>query len=200
MANASRAVAIFDFDHTLIKGDSLWPFLVYLAGWLRSLAALAEGVVLLGWRRLRGEKNPDSRTFLKQHLLHRLLTGRASSDIAQATARLYRWQKWNEPVLEALRDHHRQGHVIVVASGGLNLYLPELLRGLPCDALICTEIGMENNSATGAMTKGNCVRAQKAERIKEWLQANGPFTESWGYGNYPHDVPMLNLLKHRILV
>jgi phosphoserine phosphatase len=102
--------------------------------------------------------------------------------------------------MAALREHNAAGDVIVIASGGLNLYLPELLIDVPHAALICTDIGMQNNVATGEMINGNCVRLRKAERVSEWLAANGPFGESFGYGNYPHDVPMMNLVKHRIIV
>ncbi|MDD3371960.1 MAG: haloacid dehalogenase-like hydrolase, partial [Alphaproteobacteria bacterium] len=68
------------------------------------------------------------------------------------------------------------------------------------DALICTDIGVENGVITGDMIHGNCVRLKKAERVEAWLAEHGPFDESFGYGNYPHDVPMLNLVKHRIIV
>jgi phosphoserine phosphatase len=50
------------------------------------------------------------------------------------------------------------------------------------------------------MTKGNCVRLRKAERVAEWLQDNGPFDDTYGYGNAPHDLPMLELLNHKIIV
>ncbi len=42
----NTTLAVFDFDHTLITGDSLWPFLAAVAGWPRALLALAEGVGL----------------------------------------------------------------------------------------------------------------------------------------------------------
>jgi phosphoserine phosphatase len=102
--------------------------------------------------------------------------------------------------MRALRDHHAQGDKIVIASGGLDLYLPELLQNIPYDALICTQIGTSDDIVTGEMINGNCVRLRKAELVGAWLAANGPFEQSFGYGNYPHDVPMLGLLKHRIIV
>ena len=46
----------------------------------------------------------------------------------------------------------------------------------------------------------NCVRKWKAQMLSEYLGTVEPFAESWGYGNFPHDVPMLNLLKHQIIV
>jgi len=194
----SKKVAVFDFDHTLITGDSFWPFLSYVAGKRRTYAALSEGLVALGLR--RGEKEESARTFIKRHLLHRLLAGRSSEELKEPAIRTRLWQKENTPLIRKLREHHEAGDAIVIASGGLDLYLPECLRDIPYDALICTDIGIKAGVVTGEMINGNCVRLKKAERVGKWLAMNGPFDESFGYGNYPHDVPMMELVKHRIIV
>ena len=38
--NDARKLAVFDFDHTLIEGESLWQFMIYVAGAPR---AFSEG-------------------------------------------------------------------------------------------------------------------------------------------------------------
>ncbi len=195
-----KRVAIFDCDDTLIHGDSLMPFLVYAAGRARAYAALAIALAGYPLHGLRNRPQETLRTYLKSRLLHRLLKGKRRADLAAATAQIMSWRKINPPMIKALQEHKEKGDVIVIASGSLDLYLPELLYDMPYDALICTTIGIEDGVITGCMTQGNCVRQRKAERIREWLDANGPFEESFGYGNYPHDVPMLNLVKHRIIV
>ncbi|MDR3450754.1 MAG: HAD-IB family hydrolase [Alphaproteobacteria bacterium] len=198
-----QKLAIFDFDHTLVAGDSFWPFLEYASGCAATYAALAEGLARFALHRAQGGQGggrEEMRTFLKAFLLRRLIAGKNQETIVAAAARTRLWQKMNAPVMHELREHHEKGHKILIASGGLDLYLPELLRDVPHDALICTDIGMQNGVATGEMIHGNCVRLRKAERVGEWMAANGPFDESWGYGNYPHDVPMLTLVKHRIIV
>jgi phosphatidylglycerophosphatase C len=203
MFDTSRKLAVFDFDHTLIEGDSLWPFLVYVAGKPRAAAALCEAFIVFAACFLKNKKDPrlaDWRSFLKGRLLHRLLGGRKMDDLRAAIERLCQWQKWNKPVREALLDHYNKGHQILIASGGLDLYLPELLKDLPPRALICTRVEQCNGIVTGAMPSGNCVRTRKAEILARYIEKNGPFAESWGYGNFPHDLPMLDLLTHRIIV
>lgn len=192
-----KKVAVFDFDHTLITGDSFWPYLGYAVGKAQTYAALTEALAKLGLRR---EQGADVRTFVKDHLLRRLLAGKKREQLNAAAVKTRLWQKENAPVMRRLREHRAKGDVIVIASGGLDLYLPEVLRDIPYDALICTDIGVENGIVTGEMINGNCVRLRKAERVAQWLAANGPFDEGYGYGNYPHDVPMMNLVKHRIIV
>ena len=195
-----RQVAIFDFDHTLITGDSFWPYLSYVAGKACAYGALADGLAQLGIARAQATTPVEARSFLKAHLLRRLLAGRKIEDLHHAAEKTRLWQMEIAPVTKALRRHKESGAVIVIASGGLDLYLPALLRDLPYDALICTDIGVENGLVTGAMINGNCVRDRKAERVAQWLATQEPFEESWGYGNYPHDLPMMNLVQRRIIV
>ncbi len=201
--NEKRVLAVFDFDHTLITGDSMWPFLTDFAGWPRVLFSLSEAVLLLAIRYFKNKNDPaltDPRTFIKAHLLRHLLQGTPLHRFRPAIEATCRWQQWIAPMRQKLLDHHARGHHIVIASGSLDIYLPQLVKDLPHHALLCTRMEVIHDYTTGNMLSGNCVRQRKAEIVGEYIAAHGPFDESWGYGNFPHDVPMLNLLTHRILV
>ena len=201
--NGITTLAVFDFDDTLIKGDSLWPFLVNVAGPFRAALALADALYQFARRYLKDKNDPeiaDRRTFIKAHMLRRVLAGHTVPDLASAVEKLRGWVRWNEPVRRALFEHYEKGHQIAIVSGGLDLYLPELLSALPPRALICTRMEARDGVLTGEMLSGNCVRNRKAEILGNYIAKNGPFAESWGYGNFPHDVPMLELVKHRIIV
>ena len=174
-------LAVFDFDGTLIKGDSLWAFFAFVAGWPRVMLGIAKA--LRQWPREKQEKN--LRTFVKAYLLRYLLAGKTPEQLAPAIERLARWRQWNEEVYEALREHHRAGHRIVIATGALDLYLATLLKGAPYHAVLCTEIGIEGGVITGIMTSGNCVRIGKMKRLLAYLTAEGPFTDSWGTATRP---------------
>lgn len=194
-------LAVFDFDGTLVENDSFFPFLGFIAGWPQTALAFSEALALFASRRL--QKDPaaeDHRTFIKARMMERLLAGKPVDAILPAVSRLRGWRRWKESVRTELLRHHAAGHHIVIASGGLDLYLPHLLDDVPHHAIICTQVGIADGKITGAMVSGNCVRARKAERIAEYMARHGPFAESWGYGNLPHDLPMLGLMKHRIVV
>ena len=195
IASGEPTIAVFDFDDTLVASDSMWPFLVAMAGWPRTFFSLI--VALLRY----AVKRPGNiRTFVKDHLIRDLLKGYEVDDLIPAIELLQSWQKPIEATMEALRDHHARGHHIVIASGGLDLYLPALLENVPHDALICTTIEVKDGIVTGRMVAGNCVRERKAELVAAYIEQHGPFMSSWGYGNLPHDLPMLNLMKHRVIV
>ncbi len=195
-----KKVAIFDFDDTLIIGDSLFPFMAFSAGTLPLYAALSASAGAYAFRRVAGKPDADLRTFLKSSFLRYFMKGKTPADIADIVAKTLAWRKLNEPIVRELRKHRENGDVVVIASGSLSLYLPTLLRDIPHDVLLCTDVGVKEGVITGDMPNGNCVRRRKAERVKAWLDANGPFADSFGYGNPPDDLPMLDLVNHKTLI
>lgn len=198
-----KPLAVFDFDHTLVKDDSMWQFFVLLAGWPQTALAFTKAVANFAWLHFvrQENRNPvDRGTFLKQQMLQQLIAGKTLKHCAEAAARLKDTLRWDEKMRATLQDHYDKGHHVVIASGSLDLYLPHLLQGLPHHALLCTEIAVSVDVATDVMSKGNCVRDGKAARVAAYMSENGPFGESWGYGNFPDDVPMMNLMKYRVIV
>ena len=99
----TKRVAVFDFDHTLVTGDSFWPYLSYVVGKVRTYAALTEGLVLFGARRVRGEVGEGGRTFMKDYLLRRLLAGKTLDQLHDAAVKTRAWQVENTPVMRSLR-------------------------------------------------------------------------------------------------
>lgn len=195
----TRRIAIFDFDGTLVGGDSLLPYLRRVAGRMRSglvfARAIRAGVMSTG-------ANPDDdlRTRIKSGMLHRALAG-APLGVAQAAAeRMRPWPRWHAPTLNALKRHADAGDTIVVATGGLSLYIPTLLDGLPVHRILATEMEVRDGVLTGHMQGGNCVRAEKARRVAALLRELGPFDETHGYGNRPSDLPFLALMSHPTVI
>jgi len=189
-----RAAAFFDFDGTLVKGDSLLPFLGFTVGWLRLGWAFALSLV---WPE---KGHPDWRTGVKAALLYRTLKGVPADRARAAAKKLSPLKLWKEPAHGALLKLKHDGAVIVVATGALSLYIGRLVEDLPVDHIIATDMEEHDGILTGRMAGGNCVRAEKARRVDAFMRTHGPFEETWGYGNAPHDLPMLALLTHQTVV
>ncbi len=117
----------------------------------------------------------------------------------QAVAALQKQLRWLDRIRERLVWHKERGDTIAVASGGLDLYLPAILQDLGVDHLLCTEMAVADGRVTGLL-KGNCVRQEKARRVAALIAATGPYDEIWAYGNAPHDLPMMELATHKIVV
>jgi len=190
----TRGVAFFDFDGTLVKGDSLIPYLGYAAGWPRTLFSFARAL-------LKPDKNQmDWRTGVKAALLRHTLKGIPYEQARAAASKLAPLRMWKEVAHKALLRHKADGYTIVVATGALELYIHQLLADLPVDLVIATEMEVKDGILTGAIQGGNCVRQEKARRVEAYLKTHGPFDVSYGYGNAPHDLPMLALLDHKTVI
>lgn len=197
------SLAVFDFDDTLYHGDSMWVFFALVAGWPRVVWAFLESLAQFAaehFVRKADRTRVDRGTFFKAQMLQRLIAGRTIAALQEPIASLCRSAQWNEKMCGALKEHYDKGHHLVIASGSFSLYLPELAKNLPPHALLCTDVGVSGGIATGDMPLGNCVRQGKADRVAAYMKEHGPFGESWGYGNFPDDIPMMNLMKYRVIV
>ncbi len=194
-------IAFFDFDGTLVHGDSLLPFLSLIVGKRRARLSLMRAVhAAIQLHARRRQLGDDIRTSVKAILLRMTLTDVPVTEAAAAAEKLAGWVRWNGMILDALKTHQDAGRQVVVATGALDLYMPVLLREIGIDALLATRLESVNGVLTGHMEGGNCVRALKARRVAAYLDQFGPFAETWGYGNRPSDIPMLELLQNRIIV
>ena len=199
MESPGTGIAIFDFDDTLIAGDSLPRFLDEVAGVVRTRVAMVGAAV--GALAAHGVRRPPGADFpgsVKALLLRTILTDIPAAVAYDAARRLKARLRWLTPQLEALHRHAAAGHRVVVASGALDVYLPILLEGLPVNDILATDMELRDGRLTGRLASGNCVRAQKAERVRPLLAATGG--PSWGYGNRPSDLPMLALVGHPTIV
>lgn len=188
-----RAVAIFDFDGTLVQGDSLPAFVSCCVGWPRTLLAAAVAC-------LASLGAADRRTAFKAMWLKLVLRGFAAERLPSVLERLAQRLVWIEQSRARLQWHKERGDIIVIASGGLDVYLSHILRAYAPDHCLCTVMEQAEGRLTGVMVGGNCVREEKARRVQELLQSLGAHGEVWAYGNLPHDLPMLRLATHQIIV
>ncbi len=189
----TRAVACFDFDGTLVTGDSLPAFVSCCVGWPRTLVtALAAALLTL--------RAPDRRTAFKALWLKWTLKDFPLARLPEVQAKLEQKLRWLEPQRARLAWHKERGDIVVIASGGLDVYLAHILRAYAPDHILCTVMAQADGKLTGVMQGGNCVRQEKARRVAELLQQLAPHGEVWAYGNLPHDLPMLALAEHRIIV
>lgn len=189
-----RGVAVFDFDKTLIRQGSLKLLLQTLvpAGPLLWAVLRAAGRA--------GRAGGDRLEVLRRDLLHRTLAGVPLNAVRAAAQAMSARLEWKPDLLEAYAWHCRQGHSILIASGGLACYLDVLLaaKGLAYDALFATEMVVDGGILTGEMASPSCTWQTKAERVRDWLAAHAG--ESWGYGNLPNDAAMLALVDHPMAV
>lgn len=191
--------AFFDFDATLTTKDTLLPWLIALHGRKKTLRVLASVLLNVG-RDMPADlllKRLQARNIVKEKLFERLVKGVPVGDALAAGLEMGRKIIWKEDIVKEIARHQTQGHCVVIATGAQTLYIEPLVRErFGVLHVIGTDLEEKNGILTGLMIHGNCVRVRKKERVQAWIEKNGPFDEIWGYGNAPHDLPMLQLCNH----
>lgn len=195
------AFAFFDFDDTLAKGDSIFPFLLYSIkrgiAPRRQLFKAAAGF-------LRWKVQPSSGRAVKEMSLS-YIQGRTVEEmdnIARDFFREVQQKAFFEDAAPELFRLREQGVKIVVVSASSDLYMKVLPEFLPVDAVISTVCETADGRYTGKIGK-NCKGEEKVRRIHEWLEAQGLCIDkekSHGYGDSPSDAPMLLLTASPNLV
>ncbi|HYW56876.1 MAG TPA: HAD family hydrolase [Polaromonas sp.] len=193
-ATGTIEVAAFDFDGTLTRGDTFLPYLQQGLGWPRFLLALVQSAPWLGAYAVGLMSNHRA----KARLLKVSLGGRSLQETAQWSADFvarYLPGQWQKQTMDRLPEHQRLGHRCVMVSASPGIYLHQVGQLLKLDAVICTELEVDEGTLTGRMLTANCHGEEKVRRLKAWLAENvgqRPMVLH-AYGDTQGDVPMLNL-------
>ncbi|MGH6638786.1 MAG: HAD-IB family hydrolase [Polaromonas sp.] len=197
-------IAAFDFDGTLTRRDTFTPFLARGLGWPRFLWALLRCSPWLAGYALRLVRNDVA----KARLMRVTLSGRTTAEMEGWTTRWLtrdfpgQLQDWT---LARLAWHQQAGHCCVLVSASPDIYLARVARQLGFDALICTEMEVEQDAKggrlTGRMRTPNCYGEQKVLRLTAWLSERfGVVSASdvtlYAYGDTAGDKPMLRLANY----
>jgi phosphatidylglycerophosphatase C len=193
-------VAAFDFDGTLIAGDSFLPFLVQLVG----RRAMGRAFVVAGPELLTAFAR-GSRDATKAAVLARLLSGYPHQrfvDLGQAyAAQLV--QQIRPAMVERVAWHREQAHRLVIVSASLDVYLEPVGRLLGFDRVLATQLEAgDDGLLTGRIQGLNVRRAEKSARLRQWLfeQLAGQPHELWAYGDSVGDRELLAMAQHPVRV
>lgn len=195
-ATTANGLAAFDFDGTLVAGDSLPRFLSLLLGRRRFAAVLsASGPAMLAGYRVEG------RDGAKAALLVRAVAGVEASraaEVGESFSKVLARQV--RPVMsERIAWHRSEGHKLVLVSASLGLYLQPFGRLTGFDEVIATalEVGPDG-LLTGRLLGANVRAAQKAVLLKELIGADS--VTVWAYGDSRGDREMLAMADHPTLL
>lgn len=190
-ALAERSVvAIFDFDGTLTRGDTLLPFLRYAVGNAAFVLRLALVLPVLAAMALR----MIGRDRAKEIVLRRFLRGMPAERLARlgrdfASERLPALLR--AQALEKLAWHRARGHRCVLASASPDLYVEPWGRGAGFDDIVASSFEYDTaGRATGRLAGGNCRGEEKLRRL-EALCGDLRGLVTHGYGDSADDRPFL---------
>ncbi|MBR0227163.1 MAG: HAD family hydrolase [Clostridia bacterium] len=191
-----QAFAFFDFDGTLIPGDSIAAFVRYARkrgimprrDFCRALLAAAGYVLGLvsaadsknAALRFRMRLSPADREALDRDFVRDCLL-----------PRVY-------PQAQACLDLHRQaGRETVLVTASTENYMQIVADELGFSALLATPLRPDGTVGE------NCKGEEKPRRIRAWLREQNreaDFAASFAYGDSKSDLPMLLLCGHPVQV
>jgi len=189
----TRPVAFFDFDGTLTTGDTLMPFLKFVVGKPTYYAKLALLSPVLGAYFAKLLRNDIAKQIvLKQYLagyhIDELfaLGERFSQEVIPTMLR--------EEGMERLRWHQEQGHICVLVSASLDIYLLEWASSNGFFSCISSRLRTNlSGVVTGELLDKNCFGKEKAYQVKIWLKNRHP-SLTYAYGDTKGDFFMLELV------
>ena len=184
-----RLVAVFDFDGTITRWDTLLPFLRRAAGSARTARALLATALHV----VRSAAGGRSRDAAKEDLLGRLLAGLpapVAEDAAEAFADHLVARRLRVDTLRRMESHRAAGHEVVIVSASPELYVAPVARRLGVDAALGTRLAVgPDGCLTGRLVGRNCRGAEKVRRLQEWL--GGPVRVVAAYGDSRGDRELL---------
>ncbi len=184
-------LALFDFDGTLTRRDTLMPFLRSVVG----TPALVAGLGRLAPQLLAYAVGAVRNDVAKEAVLTHFLRGRRTDDLrraGEAFARRHVRGRTRRESMERLRSHRERGDVCVLVTASLDVYVEPWARAEGFDAILCSSFETDGDRVTGRLLGGNCYGPEKVRRILAWLNGR-PVEAVWAYGDSRGDREMLEL-------
>jgi HAD superfamily hydrolase (TIGR01490 family) len=187
------ALALFDFDGTITKKDSLLEFIRYSVGERRYYAVMARFTPAIVYHKyVTGNGG-----IAKEQVMRHLFAGYTEKDL-RLLGRQFAKEILPDLIVENARErihwHQAEGHRVVVISASLDVYLSPWAEAQELE-LICTEMAFVNNKATGGFSTPNCNGDEKVHRLRAMLSTDD-YPDIYAYGNSKGDRPMLSLAHH----
>ena len=188
-------LAVFDFDGTMIRGDSIVSYLWFARK--KGLLSLPR-LVRAGLFGALSQAGIVSRQRAKSAALsfRKTLSEAQKTALDQAFAKTLLRQIRPE-ALSAMKDHRARGDLVVLLSASTDHYMRYVAQDLPVDRLICS-----TTDESGRVLR-NVRGEEKVAALRELLSElpeEADLSLSTGYGDSASDLPLLRLLGRSYLV
>lgn len=194
--NEVSGIAVFDFDGTMIKGDSLVRFLLFAQKKKKvSLSHLLYAACLgicnkLG---LISDSQAKTKAFSFLSKMNALEIDLLTSEFVETLLLPNLFQD----ALDKLLFHRGCGHTVIIISASPDFYMKHLKRFLPVNDVLAS-----TSSAHGQITQ-NIKGREKVVALQNWLENNNfnpDMKNSYSYGNSSTDIPVMSLAKYPVFI
>lgn len=189
-----QRLAVFDFDGTLIKGDSIVRYILYAVskGYLSpfNLPYQLYNVCRTLTKRITdAEGKSNALAFLGRMDITEQKEFNASFCRNILLPRLYRMG------IERMEKHHRQGDLVLLLSASPACYMDHLKGLLPVDEVLASPT---DERGTVTVTTQHHEKVIRLQSFTEGMDID--WENSWAYGDSAVDLPVMRLTGHPVLV
>ena len=187
-------LALFDFDGTITKDDSLLKFIRFVVGDGRFVFGLVVLSPILVAYKLKLIPNYKA----KQKMLSWFFKGmskKAFFKVANEYSLVHIDKILRPKAMEKISWHKAQGHKVVIVSASIDCWLRPWCEKNGLE-LIATKLEIKDDIVTGKLLSKNCYGVEKANRIKEIYNLKD-FEYIYSYGDSIGDKQMLELAHEK---
>ncbi|HXK66521.1 MAG TPA: HAD family hydrolase [Spirochaetota bacterium] len=188
-------IALFDFDGTITKKDTLFDFIIFAVGYKTFIIKLISLVPLLILYTLKIIPN----WYAKEKLLAAYFKGwelKNFDTIAHKYAQERISSITKEEAIKAIEKHKVNGDLIVVVTASCQNWVKPWCDEHKIDC-VATRLEIKNGKLTGRFDGKNCYGKEKVNRIKEKYNLSN-YKKIYAYGNSKGDKEMLDLAQVRV--
>jgi HAD superfamily hydrolase (TIGR01490 family) len=187
-------LALFDFDGTITRKDSLLEFLKFAVG----KTSFYKGMILLSpilsLYLLRIIPNHTAKMLVVRYFLE----GWHEQTLRKVGAR-FSAEKISDLIapaaMEKLNWHIESGHKVVVVSASIDWWLKPWCDSLLIDC-ICTQMAYVDGKFCGDYYTPNCYGPEKSRRIQSEVMRLSQYDTIYAYGDSQGDTEMLAMATH----
>lgn len=192
-----RRVAVFDFDGTITREDTLIAFIRFVKGSLGLYWGMFAHLPWLLLMKLRLCDNGKT----KERVFGWFFSGMSIEQFNKLGQQFYEAQADNllyADAVQAIKEHNQKGDKVVVVSASIENWILPFASALQADGLLGTQAEVQNGRLTGKFSTKNCYGREKVERLKQWLQENG-IKDSYviAYGDSRGDKELLDFANEK---
>ena len=187
-------LALFDFDGTITKDDSLLKFIRFVVGDGRFIFGLVVLSPILVAYKLKLIPNYKA----KQKMLSWFFKGMSKEaflKVANEYSLVHIDKILRPKAIEKINWHKNQGHKLVVVSASIECWLRPWCEKNGLE-LIATKLEIKDDIVTGKLLSKNCYGVEKVNRIKEIYNLKD-FEYIYSYGDSSGDKQMLELAHEK---
>lgn len=186
----TKTLALFDFDGTITRNDTLIRFIIYTYGKFRFLLGMIWLLPFLVIYKLGLYSNEKAKqrmlSFFYKRWNYAEFKRKGEDFCRQVLPGLLR-----ESALQKIQWHKKKMHRIIVVTASVEEWVHPWCESIGIECL-CTQLEIKDNHITGRLGTPNCYGPEKVNRVKNILSLD-QYETIYAYGDTKGDREMLKI-------